>query len=358
MFHLSIQVLLALNGSMGRQMMSHWLTKNRIPNLEASEWNELTQILRELFHLKSTHNNAFDAQHSLAWKAEMLSIKEMRNPIFIIVVDIGLLDLTTDIWKEQLNYLEKFSAKVKFAWMLSHDTSSAVKTEIRRKGHVLVVNKPLYKTKMIHILEAILKEKTLEMQKKGLKKEGDHVSECIEIDSTHFDNSSSDDSETFELGIANRINAMDIGEKQKEKTEDTSLPRNQKYINSLVEHTHEYPEEKKLISEDHNCSSSRGNQSNSYSNKTGNEKKSLDGLRILLAEDTPVLQRVASIMLEKMGATVIAVGDGSQAVDAIDCMISTEMSRRESTSPELPPKTPTSSWFDLILMDCQVRNLN
>lgn len=49
-------------------------------------------------------------------------------------------------------------------------------------------------------------------------------------------------------------------------------------------------------------------QGNLYASKAVNEQKSLEGLRIMLAEDNPILQRVATIMLEKMGAIVIDVG--------------------------------------------------
>ncbi|EYU30421.1 hypothetical protein MIMGU_mgv1a025118mg, partial [Erythranthe guttata] len=49
------------------------------------------------------------------------------------------------------------------------------------------------------------------------------------------------------------------------------------------------------------------------------EEKSLEGLRVLLAEDTPVQQRVAKVMLEKLGAEVVVVGDRIQAVEALHC---------------------------------------
>ena len=61
----------------------------------------------------------------------------------------------------------------------------------------------------------------------------------------------------------------------------------------------------------------------------------LDGVRILLAEDNPVNQLVASGFLEAAGCTVVIAGDGVQAVTHA-----------------------ASSAFDLILMDCMMPELD
>lgn len=75
----------------------------------------------------------------------------------------------------------------------------------------------------------------------------------------------------------------------------------------------------------------------------------LAGIRILLAEDTPVLAKVATIMLEKMGARVVAVGDGMQAVETIG------RSRGDQSVMESEEAAPSPvDQFDLVLMDCQV----
>jgi signal transduction histidine kinase/ActR/RegA family two-component response regulator len=54
-------------------------------------------------------------------------------------------------------------------------------------------------------------------------------------------------------------------------------------------------------------------------------------LRVLLAEDNPVNQRLATRLLEKRGHTVLAVANGQEAVDAIGCSV-----------------------FDVIVMDVQM----
>ncbi|KAG5245519.1 histidine kinase family protein [Salix suchowensis] len=394
----NIVVLLALYGSMGRVVMSQWLHKIGLTTSGVSDWNELTQVLRKLFHARR-RENGFDVNCSLnePLKSEVLNIEDMKDPVFIIVVDIGLLDLSTDIWKEQINFLDKFSGKVKFAWMLNHDTSNATKMELRKKGHLLMVNKPLYKAKMIHILETVIKEKDLERQKqspdaaRAKTKDGD-MHECLEIDSTHFDTASSEESDMAEMGKSNSPSTFHLREKRRETEKMASESQCQSFKKCLVELANvdaesredpcqprpnlpgtqygkdmlvcnkqapfstqnESSKHEERISE----SSSHKEQGNSYSSKAGN----LDGLRILLAEDTPVLQRVATIMLEKMGAKVIAVGDGLQAVEALNCISSEKDFKRESPGDDgergLQTDIQDSPRYDLVLMDCQMPKMD
>ncbi|KAJ6398316.1 hypothetical protein OIU77_019170 [Salix suchowensis] len=394
----NIVVLLALYGSMGRVVMSQWLHKIGLTTSGVSDWNELTQVLRKLFHARR-RENGFDVNCSLnePLKSEVLNIEDMKDPVFIIVVDIGLLDLSTDIWKEQINFLDKFSGKVKFAWMLNHDTSNATKMELRKKGHLLMVNKPLYKAKMIHILETVIKEKDLERQKqspdaaRAKTKDGD-MHECLEIDSTHFDTASSEESDMAEMSKSNSPSTFHLREKRRETEKMASESQCQSFKKCLVELANvdaesredpcqprpnlpgtqygkdmlvcnkqapfstqnESSKHEERISE----SSSHKEQGNSYSSKAGN----LDGLRILLAEDTPVLQRVATIMLEKMGAKVIAVGDGLQAVEALNCISSEKDFKRESPGDDgergLQTDIQDSPRYDLVLMDCQMPKMD
>ncbi|KAI3502827.1 hypothetical protein L1887_31169 [Cichorium endivia] len=241
---LNLKVVLALNGTMSRTILSKWLIKLGVPIWEANEWNELTRVLQEIF--KPTNYSK-------------------KIEFFLIVVDIGLLNLTTEIWKEQLNFLDTLKKVAKFGWVLNHDTSNTIKIELRRRGHLLMVNGPLYKAKMIQIIEAVKKETSPELT---------------------------------------------------ENTEQlTFFKDDEEEIND---------EEKGKIG-----------------------KKCLEGLRILLAEDTPVLQRVATIMLEQMGATVVVVGDGAQAVEALN-------KSADCTAACTADCTP----YDLVLMDCQMPKMD
>ncbi|KAG5079125.1 hypothetical protein GLYMA_02G046600v4 [Glycine max] len=393
-------VLLALHGNMGRSATSKWLQKNGVVTMEAAEWNGLTQILRVLFHARSSaHNNGFDANYSVHdnLKSRLLSIQELRNPVFVIAVDIGLLDLSTDIWKEQLNFLHKYFGRAKFVWILNHDSSNTMKMDLCRKGHTLTVNKPLYKTKMIHILESIIKDRNEELQKKNMTtlratvKEG-NLHESLEIDYTQCDVASSDGSDISETGGSNPVSAR--GDKQREKVV-RSDPSSQHQINNLVGLTNECMEDdnhrkeelcqSSLNSNDVTANASPKSSSTkqasfatgardgdseygetrkaSSSSRAVSGKKSLEGLRILLAEDTPVIQRVATIMLEKMGAIVVAVGDGRQAVDALNGMSGVEDCRRETLLKERNTRSSQTEIlscppYDLILMDCQMPKMD
>ncbi|XP_010548269.1 PREDICTED: histidine kinase 1 [Tarenaya hassleriana] len=371
-FRYDLVVLLALYGSVGRTITSSWLRKLGIATVEASDWNELTQIIRDLFQTEIQYKG-FDSQHTIAdsLKVELQKIQEIKNPAFVVVVEIGILDLSTDIWREQLNYLDRFSSKAKFAWMLKHDTSNAVKMELRRKGHVLMVNRPLYKAKMIQILEAVIKDRKKEAQKRssssGSRNAGhgdDESHECLEIDSTQYDTCSSDDS-------------SDVS---REKQSDKLSSKRQPLKNGLVDTAHPFS--------DSNNDSTSGSLIESEQAKTqkpteyserehpgdrenllcsGNapseqNQKSLEGIRILLAEDTPVLQRVATIMLEKMGAIVTVVGDGQQAVDALNYRLNPQDQTQESEDDA--DNINQQNWFqnpapyDLILMDCQMPKMD
>lgn len=368
-----LMVLLALNGSMGKLLMSQWLHKKGVPTWQASDWNELTQMLRRAFQDNGPCREFTEVQSQI----ELFTgntFKDIGSSQFVIVVDIGLLDLSTNIWKEQLNCLNQYAGKAKFAWILKHDTSSSVKSELRRRGHILMVNRPLYKSKMIQILEAVINEKNLELQKECESASSSSTTlvgdthECLEIDPTQYDGSSSEDSDKGDAGCLGSRSAFQIESKNKETTRKPSFSQLTAANNYLLEldednshddQKHRNPRSSMQILT-RNCPEER---SNLHFAKNMTEQRSLEGLQILLAEDTPVLQRVASIMLEKVGARVVAVGDGLQAVNALKCSQYAEGCCPESPSKDgrtsqkqsLPQNFPP---FDLILMDCQMPKMD
>ncbi|KAE9614589.1 hypothetical protein Lal_00012239 [Lupinus albus] len=377
-------VLLALHGNVGRLITSNWLHKNGVFTLEASEWNGLTQTLKELFHARcSVINNGFDAHYPVhdSLRSKLLNIQDIRNLTLVIAVDIGLLDLSTDIWKEQLNFLHKYFGRANFVWVLNHDTSNTIKMELRRNGHILTVNKPLYITKMVHILEAVIKERNLEVQRKNMTtprtttQEGDSP-KSLEIDFTHCDAASSDGSDITELGGSDPVSAnADI---QREKLSRSDASSQYQMNNCLVRLTNEYLEDNDYPMKKKSCESSlnshevtadfttksSSSRQSSMTKGAANGKKTLEGLRILLVEDTLLIQRVATIMLEKMGANVVAVGDGQQAVDALYGVLGAEDCRRESQLKERNARSSQTEIlsclppYDLVLMDCQMPKMD
>lgn len=357
----SMQVLLALGGRMGRLIMSSWLERHGVYTHQASDWNDLTQILQELLQGGIFGRNSARR----CTKVEESNAEDKRTSVFIIVIDIVLLDLSTDIWKEQLNFLDRYCKGVKFAWILNHDTSNNIKMELRRKGHLLMVNRPVYKGKMIQIMESAIRESGLELQKKFNLLRSTTVEsemhECLEMKNVHSDFESSNDSDKPEMESSNFEDAQ-LGEKQQKHFNAPCMSPYEAVNNCFVELTEVQLEDDKLNRNDHNLTGTSYNRSSSscYPKRERDGENSLEGLRILLAEDTPLLQRVATIMLEKLGATVVAVGDGLQAVDALRFMLNPDEFQKESlmANANNVAKRCDCPTYDLILMDCQVNYVN
>ncbi|KAI3712812.1 hypothetical protein L1987_71378 [Smallanthus sonchifolius] len=329
----NLKVVLALNGRMSRAILSRWLHKLGVPIWEANEWNELTLVLQELFKPTSY-------EQSLMYECsevESLSKEGVEMSIFIIVVDIGMLNISTDIWKEQLNFLDAFNRRAKFAWILNHDTSNAIKIELQRRGHLLMVNGPLYKTKMIQIIEAVIKQSNLEQQEKNIMWTDAH--ERLQIDSRPSRTKSSNESEITETNST--------GTSQNEETNQENFTVYGVVSNcfpKLTEVHSEWDRSASFPNDNSNCEQ----QIRQADQKVKNGQKALEGLHILLAEDNLILQRVATIMLEQMGAKVVVVGDGVQAVEALSIQIEVENFKTSCESPS----------YDLILMDCQMPKMD
>ncbi|XP_071694979.1 histidine kinase 1-like [Rutidosis leptorrhynchoides] len=321
----NLKVVLALGGRMGREILSRWLLKLGIPVWEANEWNELTQILQDLFK-SPTYVQSLTHKHP---KVEPLSKNEVELSVFIVVIDIGMLNLCTDIWKEQLNFLDTFNKRAKFVWILNHDTSNAIKIDLRRRGHLLMVNGPLYKAKMIQMIEAVIKETCLKLP---ISKTDEH--ECVQTDQLHSDTKSSYDSEISELSSIEETSQKNLT--ISEAVSNCFPERIKLCTNNMVSVT-TFP------NDDSNCEQDVNQAENAKCSQ-----KALEGLRILLAEDTPILQRVATIMLEQMGAKVIVVGDGVQAVEALNVLHKVDNFNASGDHPQ----------YDLILMDCQMPKMD
>ncbi|CAI9110958.1 OLC1v1011070C1 [Oldenlandia corymbosa var. corymbosa] len=354
-------MLLALSGRMGRLILTQWLRQNDVYTHEASEWNELTQILQE--HFKVNHGLGSEVSDT-----EEQNTQDIKITTAIIVIDIRLLDLSTGIWREQLSYLDNYCDRAKLAWILNHDTSNTIKAELRRRGHLIMVNRPLYKAKIMHILEAVMEVQNQEVQQYMATVAEGNSSDCHEIEAVHSCAASFADSDKSEQDDPSPASPSQGWGKGKEYLAET-LPFQTKtsgacYVNfveiNLQNNACNIRHPGKTRTDDQylrtNCLKE---QDTDCTRRFVNEQKSLDGLRILLAEDTPVLQRVATIMLEKLGAEVVAVGDGVQAVDALKFRSQTIGSPIEDDKMGIShPRGLSQLPFDLILMDCQMPKMD
>ncbi|KAL3527229.1 hypothetical protein ACH5RR_011885 [Cinchona calisaya] len=367
-----LTMLLASNGRMGRLIMAQWLQKNGVYTYEASEWNELTQTLQELFRARYVHSPQTEFSETDEMNTQGISISAV-----IIIIDIGLLDLSTDIWKEQLSYLDNHCCRAKFAWILNHDTSNTVKAELRRRGHLLMVNRPLYKAKIIQILEAVMKDRSLELQRYATALRStaveENLSECHEIDALHSCVASSDDSDKSEQDDTSFISRFCSPETRNDHYVKASSFQNGTPNGHCVELAQVNSEENVCnmkntgptrLNEQHSIFTCPKERDTACTRTFMREQNSLEGLRILLAEDTPVLQRVATIMLEKLGAQVVAVGDGLQAVDALKFVFHSNELMNECPSEDhdnseiIHSKALSLLPYDLILMDCQMPKMD
>ncbi|XP_073058098.1 histidine kinase 1-like isoform X1 [Primulina eburnea] len=302
----NLNVFLALSGRMTRLLMTQWLQENGVQTHEASDWNDLTLNLQEPFKsiIESSHTK-YSNPHDSNFQGSISSI-------FIIIIDIGFLDLRTEIWKQQLDFLDKYRGQASFAWILNHDTSNAIKAELRKRGHLLMINRPLYKAKMIQIFESVTNNSN-----------ASQIHEFLEINTLHLGSTSSDDSEKSENECFKRTNSV-----------------------------------RRMVEEQYLNKSNLEDQSSVCSHRVDNDKNPLDGLHILLAEDTLVLQRVATIMLEKMGAKVVVVGDGIQVLDALNKAIQSHEYGEEVLHVNCMTSHTESLPYDLILMDCQMPKMD
>ncbi|XP_038971413.1 histidine kinase 1 isoform X1 [Phoenix dactylifera] len=373
----SLKVLLALHGRQSRFVMTQWLRGKGVFTWEASEWNGLTQILRQVFqeNMECATSESLNMSRMRVVHRET-NLHKMGGSDILIVVDTALLDQSTNIWNQQLIFLEQYCGKAKFAWVLSHNTSNAIKVELRRRGHFLMISKPLYKTKMIHILDAVVNEVNFKNQngRNLLNSTMDEdLHESHELDSIHFDAISSDDSDASNLDKQNsKMNTFsseeEIIERMPESHQPNSNSRKMSTQRVSLDKIIKNPnislamENSLNMSEDFIEIDKHGNKSMDYSTSIVTDQNPLEGLHILLVEDNQILQRVATAMLEKKGAKVTTAGDGMQAVDAIKCMLCAEEIKRQNSSHKGGvaglSELQTYPSFNLVLMDCQMPKLD
>lgn len=542
----SSMVLLALKDDIGRLKMSQWLYANGIQSYETSNWNEIPEILsREvdcLYHpglqtkdtvqLESILNHGVSVNEfgctnlkedsMVANEASVIHhsfVNQYSKYQFFVVIDTKILDTDMNSWKAQVSHLSKYHRTVKFAWLLNHDTSTTVKLELRRMGHYITVNRPLYKSKLIQTLTTMIEDTTYQLEKmstgsgspnlqldtqdsvniqspiiptrkgpsdyfldkdgynsaedyrkgssrnlcptipasisaprslnssamamkegrnfipypmkeyNGLKmasqtltksedEKGSPAKKCRydyshnRIDTDDFcmntgsiaspeshsgicNDESHGDMDQIKTLLVNSISKqynghafnIQMASKVNNNPQSEGLPCDVSCVPacptfSSIGFTGSVPykiESKEQLSP-HPSSSDDNGSPNCIKNQMPSKEfqnppvrvppshgisseKPLKGIHILLAEDTPVLQRVASVMLEKMGATLVAVGDGLQVVDALNSAYKvgdsdkltstckTKNSGKQMMSADSPP-------FDLVLMDCQMPKMD
>lgn len=171
--------------------MSQWLQANGFQVHQATNQNEMIEALSKINCIKCSdlhEANRFQSKSMIDYgvplkecscvecKEDSISTNDTRvlhntsgkkasnAHNFLVVIDSRILDVDIKIWKGQASYLNKYRGRVKFAWILNHDTFATVKLELRRLGYSIMVNKPLYKSKHIQILIAMVEEMTYQVE--------------------------------------------------------------------------------------------------------------------------------------------------------------------------------------------------
>ncbi|GAQ92149.1 Signal transduction histidine kinase [Klebsormidium nitens] len=226
------------------------------------------------------------------------------------VLDVALLPGFPDVSRleAELQKLTKALEKgrevrrsgVVVVWIVSGSTPADVRKALRRHGFGHEVSKPLYPSKMEHLLLSLAKSP----RASGETPEDPHV--VLEVDGS--DASSSD--------VVPEIDGSDAS------SSDVLLPGSTMPLPGL--------------SKSGSVSGSRGHSKKAAPGGVA-LKLPLSGLSVLVAEDNPVLRQLAVRSLESLGADVETACNGQEAVDAL------HVAEASANRP-----------FDLVLMDCQM----
>ncbi|EFJ23117.1 hypothetical protein SELMODRAFT_104037 [Selaginella moellendorffii] len=307
----SFPVLIGMKGMKLRSFLTDWVAEQRLDVSSTEDWNSLIGHMdKELPDSESSKK-------------------------LLVVLDTRLLPANLEALTDHLNALNNFSKRgALVSWVLNHDTPASVKMRIRDKGYSIMVNKPLYKSKLFMLLKSLV--------------------------------GTLPDSFCFIPGLQWKDGILGLRNTSVDYAQDTiwygkeppkALERLSKRMDLILGEVASHVSQKTHCGDDEDgFSSTRGSQDISHramelKEYTDEERKepraSLTGIHILLAEDTPVIQKVAVVLLKKLGATVVAVADGQAAVEAWKGSLKDQAVVDEERKP-----------FDLILMDCQMPRMD
>ncbi|XP_024539587.1 histidine kinase 1 isoform X1 [Selaginella moellendorffii] len=338
------KVLIGMKGMKLRSFLTDWVAEQRLDVSSTEDWNSLIEHMdKELPDSESSKK-------------------------LLVVLDTRLLPANLEALTDHLNALNNFSKRgALVSWVLNHDTPASVKMRIRDKGYSIMANKPLYKSKLFMLLKSLVgtlpdsfcfipglqwKDGILGLRNtsvdyaqdtiwygkeppKALERLSKRMDLILGEVASHVSQKThcGDD----EDGFSSTRGSQDISHRAME----------------LKEYTDEEGKEVELAAkiQPAPCVSSKippvAPKTPATVEQTVKPRASLTGIHILLAEDTPVIQKVAVVLLKKLGATVVAVADGQAAVEAWKGSLKDHAVVDEERKP-----------FDLILMDCQMPRMD
>ncbi|GAQ88197.1 Signal transduction histidine kinase [Klebsormidium nitens] len=298
-------VFLAMEGDVGRGIAERYLTAQGLT----------VQTVRTL----GAHPSELLAGHDV----------EAGQPVFMLL-DASALDgaILGDLRNLQA-FLAELSAlqhKASIAWLTSPSTPSPVRQLL--KSAFPVASKPLYNTRLSTLLRLMI-------ARSGASPF------CNTPESQHEETLPLENRNVFgAVSGADTASELSAGSDSSRFTETSSLLPTSPLISPLggALGTHLKPAPRSSSHAEASSLAAGGRQTP----LRRAQSQPLAGLRVLVAEDTPILQKLAVKMLTKLGASVHCVEDGQQAAAAV--IGSGEANHQNA--------------FDAVLMDCQMPNVD
>ncbi|GAQ91228.1 histidine kinase, partial [Klebsormidium nitens] len=307
------RVVIGSGRSLSRSLAAAALRRQGAAVVEAASWSEALKELRCLAELSAEipaeHLNQFNGE-SPEWSG---AASKQEGPLYCALLSLSLFSKELSVEeleaaamqvREALGAAESTRQSidgprgVAVAWVVSATTPAALRDVLKRAGFPIIFNRPLYESKLHRLLHTLAGTRDPDtpcgcpVRTTGTKSNASHAraSEPLMYRSGDWNGG----------GLARMQSAPSGTRKEREEVHVA----------------------------DDDCIVVVGEEEGDTP---------LQGMVVLVAEDNPVLQLLATKTVMSLGAQVVTADDGGAAMDAI-------VQRRESTSRQ----------FDFVLLDCQM----
>ncbi|XP_024540565.1 histidine kinase 1 [Selaginella moellendorffii] len=313
----NLQVVLAMAGELGRKFVSLWMqNKGAAQVCEVSQWQS---IIPSLERALADRTSVCSADSSLDITTES-NARSSPSPRGRSVLCLAMLDTAlfpegnasiTTKFRMELDELVRSSRGsgkcVHISWIFSADTTNLVWQTLHSRSD-LIVHKPVHSSRLAALVEEL---------------QGQH----------------------FEHLVAEQQRWSNAKRPSCEKRSSFSSRSRSGSAQELSRLSLDQHQQQRGLAEERRRSD--GDVDESEDGDTGKGRSgSLAELRILVVEDTVLLQKVTKAMLEREGAIVELAANGEEAVSSIAASLADD--------PWSPDPVQQKRRMDLVLMDCQM----